>query len=155
GALRNDVDRNLLLAFALSFLVLSVWTMMQPPRPKPAAAPQAQQLAPPPPPEPGAARPARAAPPARAPPAGSGARCARGRWRACGRARGHWCTGRSRAVDPDRAPALSRGAVERGGIAARLGAHAIPRSARRSDPARRPRRSARDCGHTGRRSATR
>jgi YidC/Oxa1 family membrane protein insertase len=30
------VDRNLVLAFALSFLVLSVWTMMQPPRPKPA-----------------------------------------------------------------------------------------------------------------------
>jgi YidC/Oxa1 family membrane protein insertase len=29
------VDRNLLLAFALSFVVLSVWTMMQPPRPKP------------------------------------------------------------------------------------------------------------------------
>jgi hypothetical protein len=26
------VDRNLLLAFALSFVVLSVWTMMQPPR---------------------------------------------------------------------------------------------------------------------------
>ncbi len=29
------MDRNLLLAFALSFVVLSVWTMMQPPRPKP------------------------------------------------------------------------------------------------------------------------
>jgi hypothetical protein len=36
GALRSDVDRNLLLAFALSFVVLSVWTMMQPPpHPKP------------------------------------------------------------------------------------------------------------------------
>jgi YidC/Oxa1 family membrane protein insertase len=41
------VDRNLLLAFALSFLVLSVWTMMQPPtHPKPASAPQAEVPAP-------------------------------------------------------------------------------------------------------------
>jgi len=46
------VDRNLLLAFALSFLVLSVWTMMQPPRPKPVPAPQAQELAPAPAPPP-------------------------------------------------------------------------------------------------------
>jgi YidC/Oxa1 family membrane protein insertase len=34
------LDRNLLLAFALSFVVLSVWTLMQPARPKPA--PRAQ-----------------------------------------------------------------------------------------------------------------
>ena len=35
------MDRNLLLAFALSFIVLWVWTVMQPPHPKPAAPPQA------------------------------------------------------------------------------------------------------------------
>lgn len=36
------MDRNLVLAFALSFLVLAVWTWMQPPpRPKPAAPPPA------------------------------------------------------------------------------------------------------------------
>ena len=39
------MDRNLLLAFALSFLVLSVWTMMQPP-PRPKPAPMAQAEAP-------------------------------------------------------------------------------------------------------------
>src|SRR6185503_14108945 len=39
------MDRNLLLAFALSFLVLSVWTMMQPP-PRPKTAPTAQTEAP-------------------------------------------------------------------------------------------------------------
>jgi YidC/Oxa1 family membrane protein insertase len=35
------VDRNLLLAFALSFVVLTVWTMMQPPRQRPAPTEQA------------------------------------------------------------------------------------------------------------------
>ena len=68
------MDRNLLLAFALSFLVLSVWTMMQPPpRPKPAAAPQAEAPAPRrAPPVPGLAAPAAGGAPA-AEPADAGA----------------------------------------------------------------------------------
>jgi YidC/Oxa1 family membrane protein insertase len=56
------VDRNLLLAFALSFLVLSVWTLLQPPsHPKPApgaSAPAAPEAPPPRYPEPSAPEPA-------------------------------------------------------------------------------------------------
>src|SRR5262245_34593099 len=61
GALRSDVDRNLLLAFALSFLVLSLWTMTQPPR-RPKAPPTAEAPAPAPT-APGVATPESAATP--------------------------------------------------------------------------------------------
>ncbi len=46
------MDRNLLLAFALSFVVLSVWTWMQPTPPKPAV-PETQVVEPAPTPAPG------------------------------------------------------------------------------------------------------